>query len=403
MTNLYRQTEEFVDKVTGGSPHLERTTFWLQKLKPDASEALLIAARSHDIERAFRDGNYDKITNSDKGYQSEEHLSYHQAKGAEIMSKFLKEKGADRVLIHKVSELIANHEVGGDDDQNLIKDADSLSFFENNVELFLKEQIKKTNKEKVRDKFNWMFNRITSKRAKDLARPFFEDAIKKLDSTKKRIAIFSHGFGVRKDDLGLLSSIAEAMPEVESILFDYFEINEKENIMSICPLSSQVERLNTVISKAKIANPGAVIDLICHSQGTIVAAMAKPVGIRKTILLAPVFDMSLERTLARYRSKSDAIINLEGISKIPSSSGLTRIIPKEYWQERLAVKPFIEYNAFAKKTEIIAIEANQDQLLSKVDLKELDSEIQMLSIDGDHNFNDLAREPLIKVIKDLLR
>jgi pimeloyl-ACP methyl ester carboxylesterase len=217
----------------------------------------------------------------------------------------------------------------------------------------------------------------------------------------KHIIIYSHGFGVRKDDLGLLSGIAEALPEAESILFDYFEINEEARTMSICPLSAQVKHLNQVISEVKAANPGAVIDLIGHSQGTIVAAMAKPDGIRKTILLSPPFDMSLERTLARYRSKPGAEINIEGTSIIPSSTGLTRIIPKEYWQERILVKPFEEYNALAEKTEITAVIANQDELIPRADLTELSPKIKVLTIDGDHNFNDLAREPLIKIIREI--
>ncbi|MHB8904043.1 MAG: alpha/beta hydrolase, partial [Patescibacteria group bacterium] len=162
--------------------------------------------------------------------------------------------------------------------------------------------------------------------------------------TKKHIIIYSHGFGVRKDDNGLLTDIAAALPEVESILFDYFEVDENKKLMYICPLSSQVNKLNKIINEIKTSNPGAVIDLIGHSQGTVVASMTRPEGIRKAILLAPVFDMGLERTLVRYRSKPGAEINLEGISKIPSLNGLARIIPKEYWRERLAVKPFIEYN-----------------------------------------------------------
>lgn len=221
-------------------------------------------------------------------------------------------------------------------------------------------------------------------------------------TTKKHIIIYSHGFGVRKDDNGLLTDIAANLPEVESILFDYFEVDEDKKLLYICPLSSQVNKLNKIINEIKTSNPGAVIDLIGHSQGTVVAAMARPEGIRKAILLAPVFDMGLERTLARYRSKPDAEINLEGISKIPSLNGLARIIPKEYWQERLAVKPFIEYNAFAKKTEIIVIEAKQDQLLPKVNLEELSPKIKVIAIDGDHNFDDSARSFLIKTIKDLL-
>ena len=32
--------------------HFDRTVYWLQQLRPDADGALLIAAISHDIERA---------------------------------------------------------------------------------------------------------------------------------------------------------------------------------------------------------------------------------------------------------------------------------------------------------------------------------------------------------------
>lgn len=220
---------------------------------------------------------------------------------------------------------------------------------------------------------------------------------------KKHIIIYSHGFGVRKDDLGLLTDIAANLPEAESILFDYFEIDEDKKLLYVCPFSSQVEKLNKIVDEVKKSNPMAIIDLIGHSQGTIVAAIARPDRIRRAILLAPSFDMSLERTLARYRSKPNVEINLEGMSIIPSSSGLTRIIPKEYWQERLAVKPFIEYSAFAQKTQIIAIEAKQDQLSPKVNLEELDSSIKVVAIDGNHNFDGADRSFLIKTIKDLLK
>lgn len=221
-------------------------------------------------------------------------------------------------------------------------------------------------------------------------------------SPKKHIIIYSHGFGVRKDDSGLLSDIASSLPEVESILFDYYEIDELKHTITTCPFSVQVEKLNQIVNETRRANPDAVIDLIAHSQGTVVAALAKPEGIRKAVLLAPPFDLGLERTLSRYSSRPDADINLDGVSKLPPLEGLVRIVPKEYWLERVAVKTIPEYNAFAEKTEIIAIEAAQDQLLPKVDLKELSPRIKLISLAGDHNFNSSAREPLIATIRELL-
>jgi hypothetical protein len=220
---------------------------------------------------------------------------------------------------------------------------------------------------------------------------------------KKHIIIYSHGLGVRRDDNGLLSDIADALPEVESVLFDYYDIDEVANELFICPASQQLSKLTKIINDTRLANPTAIIDLIAHSQGTIIAAMARSSEIRKAILLAPVFDVSLEKTLSRYQAKPGAELNINGISKIPSSSGLTRIIPKEYWQERLEIKPFREYNALSEKTEVIIIEANQDQLLPKVDLSELSPETKVISLDGNHGFEGEARESLIKVIREEIK
>ncbi|HPT30067.1 MAG TPA: YqiA/YcfP family alpha/beta fold hydrolase [bacterium] len=227
--------------------------------------------------------------------------------------------------------------------------------------------------------------------------------LSKLKSIPKQVIIYSHGFGVRRDDMGLLTDIAASLPEAKSILFDYFAVDKKEKTMTICPLSAQVQKLNQVIEKAKMDYPGAIIDLIGHSQGTVVAALANPIGIRRAILLAPVFDMNIERTLARYRQKPGAEINMDGTSKLPSgSSGLTKIVPAKYWQERAKDEPIKEYNTLAQRTEVLAIIAKQDQLLPPVDLKELDPRIKVISLDGDHNFNGAAREPLLKAIKKLL-
>lgn len=221
-----------------------------------------------------------------------------------------------------------------------------------------------------------------------------------MSEPKKQIVIFSHGFGVRKDDLGLLSEIASKLPEVESILFDYFIINEKNQTLTIIPLSEQVKKLNEVISQTKKSNPNAIIDLIAHSQGTIIAALAKPKGVRKIIMLAPPFDMDVERSLNKYKAKPGAIINLDGVSRLPASrDGLERIIPAEYWSERRLMKPFEIYNELAEETEVISIEANQDQIVPKVSLNGLSSKIKLDPIDGDHNFSGKDRVVLVEKIR----
>lgn len=147
-----------------------------------------------------------------------------------------------------------------------------------------------------------------------------------------------------------------------------------------------------------------MIDIIAHSQGTMVAALAKPQGIRKIILLAPVFDMNIERTFDRFKKDPNAKMNIDGVSTLPPSvDGYTRLVPAKYWEERKNVDIFKEYNELAQLSEVIVIKAKQDHLLPDTDLSQLDPSIEVLSMNGDHGFNaDEDRKLLLGKLKELL-
>ncbi|MCL5435542.1 MAG: DUF4202 domain-containing protein [Patescibacteria group bacterium] len=184
----YPRAEKFViDSFTkagriGGLPHLERTVHWLRVLKPDADEAILIAAIAHDIERAFRNPEYEeRFKSSKEGFLDSGHMKYHQGEGARIIADFLKTQGADSALVERVKVLVSKHEEGGSDDQNVLKDADSISYFEVNAGKFVKLHLQKVGREKIRKKFDWMFSRITSEKARGIAGPWYEAAVKSLE------------------------------------------------------------------------------------------------------------------------------------------------------------------------------------------------------------------------------
>jgi hypothetical protein len=68
-----------------------------------------------------------------------------------------------------------------------LKDADSLSFFETNAEEYVKWIELGITKEQIREKFDSMFNRISSSKARELARPMYEEACELLEEFQPRV------------------------------------------------------------------------------------------------------------------------------------------------------------------------------------------------------------------------
>ncbi|KKQ40262.1 MAG: hypothetical protein US58_C0022G0011 [Candidatus Magasanikbacteria bacterium GW2011_GWA2_37_8] len=185
---IYNQVEKFVidsfNKINKSEEikHFLRTVYWLKELKPDTDEALLTAAVSHDIERAFRQKDMDDKKTA-VGFAGVEYYKTHELRGAEIVVDFLKKQNVQNDFIERVSMLISQHEEGGNDDQNLLKDADCISFFENNVSFFVSgSELTASSVKKVKHKLDWMFDKITSEQAEQIAKPFYEDAIKVLNN-----------------------------------------------------------------------------------------------------------------------------------------------------------------------------------------------------------------------------
>jgi len=175
--------ESFKQSVSGKSAkHFERTIYWVKQLKPDADEPILIAAYAHDIARAFRKKNPIKLFKK-KEINDKEILKKHQEEGAKIMTEFLRKEGYDEKLIKRVFDMIRHHEEGGDEESNLVKDADSISYLEINAPKHIK-LIKILGKGKIKRKIDWMYNRISSKKAKLLAKPYYKKTIGLLDSSE---------------------------------------------------------------------------------------------------------------------------------------------------------------------------------------------------------------------------
>ena len=220
---------------------------------------------------------------------------------------------------------------------------------------------------------------------------------------KKHIIIFSHGFAVHKDNRGMFTEIAALFPDAECVMFDYNTRDEAANTSTFTPMQDQVEMLLEQVHLIKDANPDAIIDMIGHSQGCRVIAKADVSGIRKTIFITPPFEVNFERMLKRLDDIPGSVINLDGISLMPRKDGSVTILPKEYWDEReYDSNPAATYNAYAQKTDLTIIVANQDEILGENDTSILDKNIQVISIDGNHNLTGDARGELLNVIANAI-
>jgi hypothetical protein len=140
-----KKIEGIIEKsiVTEDPIHSKNTLEWLFKLKPDADEALKIAALGHDIERAIEE---QKVRRKDyKSY--DEFKKAHASNSARILKKIMEECNVRKELVDDVFFLVSRHEIGGDKRVDVLKYADSISFFHVNLPYyFVRNDVEETKK-----------------------------------------------------------------------------------------------------------------------------------------------------------------------------------------------------------------------------------------------------------------
>ncbi len=202
------------------------------------------------------------------------------------------------------------------------------------------------------------------------------------------VIIYSHGFGVRKNGRGLFTEIAAALSGAQNVMFDYSPINEEANTLTMKPLQDQALKLRKVINAVRAEHPDAVIDLVCHSQGCVVAGLVKPRGIRKVIMLAPPEDFSEAAVVAWLNKKNGVNIDVSVRTRLTSASGSTTVIHPEYWQSLAGINTVKLYNRLARFTKLRIIHARQDEVHGTAASAALDPLISLVTLDGNHNFSD---------------
>ncbi|HSW81751.1 MAG TPA: hypothetical protein VLG40_05160 [Candidatus Saccharimonas sp.] len=211
-----------------------------------------------------------------------------------------------------------------------------------------------------------------------------------------RVVIFSHGFGVRQDGRGLFTAITKLLPGIEPVMFDYNQFDETTNTMTVTSLHEHVAKLQQVMDETRRTYPNATIDLVCHSQGCVTAAMAQLEGIRTTIFLAPPdrrFGFGrIQQKIEALLKRPGAIQNADGSLRYPRRDGSTTIILPSYWQSRDGVDAIKLYQLLATKTRLIIVQATHDEVIGVTDFSDLPETVRIIKIDSGHDFEGKARQ-----------
>jgi len=148
--------------------HGQKALEWLLKFDPNAGDDAKIAALAHDIERAF------PLENTLTIHQIEGQESYaevkraHAKRSGKIIAEILEKHKCSQEFIDRVRDFTDKHEEGGGEEADLVRDADSLAYFDAAIDWFFQQ----SGLENTKNKIDFMFDRASDRAKK---------AIKSLD------------------------------------------------------------------------------------------------------------------------------------------------------------------------------------------------------------------------------
>ena len=185
--NMFNQIEEAIEKIISKSQvpedpvHSKNTREWVLKLKPEADMALQIAALAHDIERSMDERKIRRENYTDYNEFKKEHSK----SSAKILREILFIHHISKAIIDKVTDLVMLHEFGGNPEADILKNADSISFFDVSLPFYFQRN---SEKETI-FRMMWGYKRL-SNGAKSIVRNFSYDNTK-LEKLFRKIVLES--------------------------------------------------------------------------------------------------------------------------------------------------------------------------------------------------------------------
>lgn len=226
------------------------------------------------------------------------------------------------------------------------------------------------------------------------------------DEKVKANVIMVHGFGTNKGETaGYFDDISKALvgDNFRVIRFDFSGYGKSEGKQEDVCYAKQVQDLKSIHEYVE-NNFKEDIYLFSQSMGTWVTALYSPSGIKKTIFTGiPNSNIKnqFDRFTDRFSKRPGAVLDFEGISLLPRSTGEIQKIGPSFWKGIRTLNPIREVEEFSKKTDLMIFHWLNDDIIGKDNLEGYD-EIKTVKsrwMPGDHSLTNLLdRRAFIKVM-----
>lgn len=226
------------------------------------------------------------------------------------------------------------------------------------------------------------------------------------NSKAQTTIIFVHGFATDKHETAdYFDDLSKALgKQFKIVRFDLSGCGKSEGKTEDINYQKHAQDLNSVLEFVRNSYFGKVY-IFAQSMGCYVTSLLNPDGINKTIFTGlPNSNTRFlaERLKKRFGGRPGAIIDREGISVFPRSTGKLQRIGPSFWQYLSNLNPLKKVEQYSKKTNLLVIYGNQDEILENQYLKEYEGipGVRVEWINGNHSFTDKKeRNNLIKLVQ----
>lgn len=228
------------------------------------------------------------------------------------------------------------------------------------------------------------------------------------EETIKATVVMVHGFGTNKHETaGYFDDVSVALVNngYRVVRFDFSGYGRSEGGQEDACYSKHRTDLSCIINYVR-ANYPEPVHVFAQSMGCFVTALTSPDNIEKTIMTGiPNADINIivERFVSRFGSRPGSKLDFDGISLLPRSTGEVQKIGPQFWKDIKNLYPLNVIGDFAKKTKLLVVSWNSDEILGKETIDSYDTikELNHIWLDGDHSVTDpIDREKFIKIMLD---